>query len=167
MHNAPPVAFPVGRFVWGRVLCLAAATLSAAGLIGWQMQSQAATWLVAWAWVLWCLCWVATAAWAPRQHASAGRLFWTGETWFWLAEHDLSAQAQAVRLTVGLDTGSGLLLWLQRVDEQGRAMGPLSSAWLQADAMPSKWHGFRCAVYSRPKVHGVKKAPGLAAMSPP
>ena len=167
MHNAPPVAFPVGRFVWGRVLGLATATLSAAGLIAWQVQSQAATWLVACAWGFWALSWVATAAWAPCQHASGGRLFWTGESWFWQAEHELSAQAQAVRLTVGLDTGSGLLMWVQSVDDQGRVMGPLTSAWLQADAMPSKWHGFRCAVYSRPKVHGVKKAPGLAAMSPP
>ncbi len=163
MYNAPPVAFPVGRFVWGRVVLLAAATLSAVGLIVWQMQSQAATWLVACAWGFWLLCWVATAAWAPQQHASGGRLLWTGDAWFWQAEHDLSAQAQAVRLTVGLDTGSGLLLWVQSVDDQGRVMGPLSSAWLQADAMPSKWHGFRCAVYSRPKVNEVKKDPGLTA----
>jgi hypothetical protein len=161
MHNAPPVAFPVGRFVWGRALLLAVATLSAAGLIGWQMQSQSSTLLVASAWGFWLLCWVATAAWAPRQHASGGSLFWTGEAWFWQAEHALSAQAQTVRLTVGLDTGPGLLLWIQSVDEQGRVMGPLSSAWLQADAMPSKWHGFRCAVYSRPKVHGAKKDPSL------
>jgi hypothetical protein len=161
MHNAPPVAFPVGRFVWGRALLLAAATLSAAGLIDWQMQSQASTLLVACAWGLWLLCWVATAAWAPRQHVSGGSLFWTGEAWFWQAEHALSAQAQAVRLTVGLDTGSGLLMWVQSVDDQGRVMGPLTSAWLQADAMPSKWHGFRCAVYSRPQVHGAKKDPSL------
>jgi DNA-binding transcriptional LysR family regulator len=75
--------------------------------------------------------------------------------------HALSAQAQAVRLTVGLDTGSGLLMWLQSVDDQGRVMGPLSSAWLQADAMPSKWHGFRCAVYSRPKTNALKNDLGF------
>jgi len=163
MHNAPPVAFPVGRFVLGRALFLAAATLSAAGLVGWQMQSQASTLLVACAWGLWLLCGVAAAAWSPRQHVSGGSLFWTGEAWFWQAEHDLSAQAQAVRLTVGLDTGSSLLMWVQSVDDQDRVRGPLTSAWLQADAMPSKWHGFRCAVYSRPKVHGVKKAQGLGS----
>ena len=143
MHNAPPVAFPVGRLIPATTYHLFAAAFSPDGLR------------------------VATAAWAPCQHASGGRLFWTGESWFWQAEHELSAQAQAVRLTVGLDTGSGLLMWVQSVDDQGSVMGPLTSAWLQADAMPSKWHGFRCAVYSRPKVQGVKKAPGLAAMSPP
>jgi hypothetical protein len=109
------------------------------------------------------LCWVATAAWASRQHASEGSLFWTGEAWFWQAEHALSAQAQAVRLRVGLDTGSGLMMWVQSVDDQGRVTGLLRSAWLQADAMPSKWHGFRCAVYSRPRVHGVKKVPGFGS----
>jgi len=161
MHNAPPVVFPVGRFVWGRVLWWAVAALSAAGLIGWQMQSQAATFRVACAWGFWSLCLAAAAAWAPRQHVSVGSLFWTGEAWFWQAEHALSAQA--VRLTVGLDTGSGLMMWVQSVDDQGRVTGPLRSAWLQADAMPSKWHGFRCAVYSRPRVHGAKKAPGFGS----
>jgi len=164
MQNAPPVAFPVGRFVWGRVLMLAAATLSAAGLIGWQMQSQVTDLMVSCAWGFWLLCWVGTAAWAPRQQASGGSLFWTGEVWFWQAEHALTAQAQAVRLTVGLDTGSGMLLWVQSVDDQGRVMGPLTSAWLQADAMPSKWHGFRCAVYSRPKVHPVKQDTGFGSL---
>ena len=164
MHNAPPVDFPVGRFVGGRVLWMAAATLSAAGLIAWQMQSQVAPWQVAFAWGLWLLCGLATAAWAPRQHASAGSLFWTGDAWFWQGEQARSAQAQAVWLTVGLDTGSGLLLWLQNVDDQGRLMGPLSSAWLQADAMPSKWHGFRCAVYSRPKVHRVQQDPSFGSL---
>ena len=60
-------------------------------------------------------------------------------------------QAQAVAISVGVDTGQGLLLWLQPLNEEGHAQGRLLCAWLQARAMPSKWHGFRCAVYSRPK----------------
>jgi hypothetical protein len=60
-------------------------------------------------------------------------------------------EPQAIAVTVGLDTGQALLLWVQPLDELGRAQGRRASAWLEAGAMPSKWHGFRCAVYSRPK----------------
>jgi hypothetical protein len=79
-------------------------------------------------------------------------LGWSGEAWFWQANADSAEQAQPVAVSLGLDTGQGLLLWVRTVDEQGRAQGLLQSAWLQAGAMPSKWHGFRCAVYSRPKM---------------
>lgn len=157
MLNASPVAFPVGRFVWGRVLLMSAVGLSAAGLIGWQMQSQVTPWLVLCAWGIWLMSWLSVAVWAPRHRVAGGSLFWTGEAWFWQAEHAPSVQAQPVNLAVGLDTGAGLLLWVRSVDDQGRVNGPLCSAWLQADAMPSKWHGFRCAVYSRPKLNSVKK----------
>ena len=164
MHNAPPVAFPVGRFVWGGVLCLLAVGLSAAGLIAWQMQSQVTPWLVSFAWGVWLLCCLIVALWSPRHRVAGGSLVWTGESWFWQAEHGLADPAQAVSLTVALDTGDGLLLWVTHVDDQGRVMGPLSSAWLQADAMPSKWHGFRCAVYSRPKRNSVKKDLGFDSL---
>jgi hypothetical protein len=161
MYNAPPVAFPVGRFVWGRLVLVLPLGLSAAGLISWQIQSQVTPLQVTLAWGVWLFCGVAAAFWVPRQGISGGSLFWTGEAWVWQAEHALSGQSQAVHLTVAWDTGSGLLLWVKRVDDQGRVKGPLASAWLQADAMPSKWHGFRCAVYSRPMTNALKNDLGF------
>lgn len=151
MHNAPPVVYPVGRFVWGRLLFVAVCMFSAVGLFSWQWQTLATGPKLWTAWLLWVVCALSAALWAPRQTLTAGRLGWSGEAWFWQAHADSAEQSQAVAVSVGLDTGQGLLLWLQPLNEEGDAHGRLLCAWLQASAMPSKWHGFRCAVYSRPK----------------
>lgn len=151
MHNAPPVVYPVGRFVWGRLLFVGVCLLSAVGLLSWQMLSLAAGPELWAAWMFWVACGLAAALWAPRQTLTGGRLGWSGEGWFWQANDNSAEQAQAVAISVGLDTGQGLLMWVQPLNEQGCAQGRLLNAWLHAGAMPSKWHGFRCAVYSRPK----------------
>jgi hypothetical protein len=151
MHNAPPVVYPVGRFALGRVVLVAVCGLSAVGMLSWQSLTLAAGPKLWCAWCLWGFCALSAAHWALRQALTGGRLGWSGEAWFWQAGSDSAEQAQAVTVSVGLDTGQGLLLWVQTVDELGRVQGLLCSAWLQAGAMPSKWHGFRCAVYSRSK----------------
>ncbi len=151
MHNAPPVVYPVGRFAVGRFLFVAVGVLSALGLLSWQMQSLATGPKLWAAWGFWGACAGSAVLWAPWQTLTGGRLSWSGEAWFWQANAGLAEQAQAVVVSVGMDTDQGLLLWVRTVDEKGRAQGLLQSIWLQAGAMPSKWHGFRCAVYSRPK----------------
>ena len=151
MHNAPPVVYPVGRFVWGRWLLVALCVLSAAGLIAWHMLSLATGPQLWAAGVVWTAGVLSAALWAPRQTLTGGRLGWSGESWFWQANADSGDHVQSVCVSVGLDTDAGLLLWVQPLDDQGKAQGRLLCAWLQAGVMPSKWHGFRCAVYSRPK----------------
>jgi hypothetical protein len=152
MHNAPPVVYPVGRFALGRFLFVAVGVLSALGLLSWQLQSLATGPKLWAAWGFWGACAGAAVLWAPKQTLTGGRLGWSGEAWFWQAKADSAELAQTVVVSVGLDTGQALLLWVRKLDDQGHAQGLLQSAWLQADAMPSKWHGFRCAVYSRPKM---------------
>ena len=151
MHNAPPVVYPVGRFVFGRLWLAALCVLSAVGIISWHMQSLATGPKLWAAWLLWGLC--AVAAWhgVPRQSLTGGHLGWSGESWFWQSDEHADGHLLGVAVSVSLDTGQGLLLWVQPLDEQGLARGRLQCAWLEAGAMPSKWHGFRCAVYSRPK----------------
>ncbi len=151
MHNAPPVVYPVGRFPLGRILLVGICGLSAVGLLSWQIQTRATSAMIWAAWCVWGICALTAALWTPRQVLVDGRLGWSGEAWFWQADEDAAEQAQAVTVSVGLDSGQGLLLWVQPLNEHGRAQGRLCSVWLQANAMPSKWHGFRCAVYSRPK----------------
>lgn len=154
MHNAPPVAFPVGRFVWGRAALLTVASLGAMGLVVWQARGQASGGIVLGAWIFWGVCVTGAALWAPRQALTRGRLFWRGEAWFWQAEDgDSCAQSteQGLALSVGLDLGSSLLLFVRKLNTQGQGCGLWACAWLSEDAMPSKWHGLRCAVYSRPK----------------
>ncbi len=150
MHNAPPVVYPVGRFVWGRWLFAAFCVLSAAGLIAWHKLSLATGPKLWAAGFVWAVCVLSAALWAPRQTLTGGRLGWSGESWFWQANADAGDHVQSVSVSVGLDSEAGILLWVQPLDEQGQAQGRLLCAWLQAGAMPPKWHGFRCAVYSRP-----------------
>lgn len=153
MYNAPPVAFPVGRFVWGRALWLAASVLGASGLVVWHSTSAASGPGVLLAWLFWGVCLAVTALWAPRQNLRQGRLFWSGEDWFWLPDPSVDqGEMKSVSLSVGVDLGFGLLLWVSLLDEESRKPGVLRYAWLEKQAMPSKWHGFRCAVYSRPSL---------------
>lgn len=156
MHNAPPVAFPVGRFVWGRWVFVLALTLSASGLAFWQWHSHATSFMVWSAWVLWCQCAGATAWAAPKQVLSGGRLLWTGEVWLWQGEvvgPSPIDEEQALTVTVGLDNGSSMLLWIQAAPAESPHSfwqpGRMHCAWVSEAAMPSKWHGFRCSVYSR------------------
>lgn len=154
MHNAPPVAYPVGRFVWGQVLFVGVLLLSAAGLSLWQLHSQVSNALVWGAWVFWAACCAATAYAGPRQTLSDGHLLWSGEAWLWqsaLGADELSQDDQGLNLTVGMDFGTGMLVLLQAGHGPSQGHGPWFCAWVSEQAMPSKWHGFRCAVYSRPK----------------
>jgi hypothetical protein len=164
MHNAPPVAYPVGRFVWGWALFAGVLCLSAAGLTFWQLQSQAPSAIVWSAWFFWAICTAATAHAAPRQILSEGHLLWSGETWLWrsgLGSAALSAEDQGMNLKVGVDLGGQMLILLQSSPKAQQGRGPWLCAWVTEQSMPSKWHGFRCAVYSRPKPHNQSGVAGL------
>ena len=147
MHNAPPVAFPVGRFVWGHVIFVVLSVCGAIGLGVMQVQAGPSSSLWCLPWLFWLVCMVASLWWGPRQTLSDGRLFWNGESWFWQA---CEGDPQSSELSVCVDLDSALWLCVQRLDESGLPSGHAAYAWVQAGSMPSKWHGFRCAVYSRP-----------------
>lgn len=148
MHNAPPVAFPVGRFVWGRTAWLLMSFLSAVGLLSWSMQAQHSSTQLGMAWVFWAICVGGAAFLAPRQMIQSGRLFWSGQAWFWQPP---AGEDMGLQLSVAVDVGSGLLLFVRQLDAPISGRPSWACAWLVESAMPPKWHGFRCAVYSRPK----------------
>lgn len=158
MHNAPPVVYPVGRFVWAQAVGWGVSALSALGLAIWQVQSASSFFTAFGAWVFWAACVLGARVWAPRELITQGRLSWTGEAWFYQRKDGVSEEeAQSVRLSVGLDVGSGFVLWV-------RFMGPMEQfgrwrcACFSQAQMPSNWHGFRCAVYSH--VHRRKPTAG-------
>jgi hypothetical protein len=149
MQNAPPVVYPVGRFAWGRAVWLSMALLCALGLLLWQLQAQVSSAQVIMAWVFGVFCWGTAALWMPRQTLTRGVFFWSGQAWFW---QNHSGQEHGVELFVGLDMEDALLLFVRLKEQQCEGHGLWVCAWLDQAAMPSKWHGFRCAVYSRPKM---------------
>lgn len=148
MHNAPPVAFPVGRFVWGSAILVLWGVCGALGLLAWQFHADVSPGLRWASWLGWGACFLLALGWAPRETLSDGRLFWNGESWFW---DGADGQQQGVEVSVRVDLNSAMGLSIQRLDGSGQPQGLLAYAWVQARTMPSKWHGFRCAVYSRPK----------------
>lgn len=160
MHNAPPVAYPVGRFVWGRALWLGIGLLGALGLLVCQWHGGASGLVVFAAWVFWAGCLGVGAVWSPQQNLRNGRLFWSGEDWFWLPDRSaLKGEMQTVSLSVGVDLGFCLLLWVRLLEDESRKPGPVMCAWLEKQTMPSKWHGFRCAVYSWPPMSDTQPKP--------
>jgi len=156
MYNAPPVAYPVGRFIWARAVWAGVLLVSATGLTTWQWVSQAPS-ATAWsAWLFWALCAVVSACVGPRQVISDGHLLWTGEIWVWRSGRGpaaLSVEDQGLELTVGMDFGVAILLFLRADPLAHEGRSPRLWAWVSQRSMPSMWHGFRCAVYSRPKPH--------------
>ena len=147
MHNAPPVIYPVGRFVWCSCGVGALALTGAVGLMCWHVMSGAVGLMVWIAWALWAVS-STLALWLESRESSApGHLVWRGDGWCW---QDQYLQEHPVQLSLLLD--GGRTLWVSYRVAQGLEK---SSAWPQFTIvaqtdMPLAWHGFRCAVYSRP-----------------
>lgn len=142
MHNAPPVVFPVGRFVWGRRVVWMLAFCGALGLGFWQLNTDVSGFI--WTWALWGTL-LGVALYAPSTDIlSDGFLVWTGELWWW---RDAQGREIQVELRVLLDLGSALGLVLRPA--QGAQRLPPQFVWLDSHPIPQMWHGLRCAVYSR------------------
>ena len=144
MHNAPPVVYPVGRFVWGGWVLAVWALSGALALFFWQRQSQAGLHLVAGAGGFWCLCVMASRALWKRDSMMPGCLVWNGETWFW---RDLQSRHCEVDLQVLADWGTGLWITCRKLTPLSRSKRCF--VWVHRRETPQLWHGFRCAVYSR------------------
>lgn len=145
MHNAPPVAVPVGRFVWGHRIVLILALSSAlvcgpAALRGWQSGSLVSCVLIGIAWLM-----AAGGSWWAfrREFLAPGELSWDGADW-WYRVHGGSAQQVSVRLR--WDAGKTMLLGLRATESAGHLDRYI---WLQARQAPQQWHALRCAVHGR------------------
>jgi hypothetical protein len=147
MHNAPPVVYPVGRFVWGAWIVGGLALVGAAVLLVWQTSAQHDGLHIGGAWLLWCVSlFAAVVSWAQESSCS-GLLVWNGEDWFW---RDASDAEIPVRVQVLLDAGRLMILSCAGLHGRSLSNRRAQFAVLHHASMPSFWHGFRCAVYSRP-----------------
>jgi len=160
MHNAPPVIYPVGRFVWGRCFVAVLALVGAVGLLCWQVMSGAVGLTTLAAWALWILS-TALAFWLESKESSvSGHLVWQGDAWYW---QDGLLQEHTVQLNLLFDGGQIMLLSYWAAEGLGRERPWPQFAILRNTDMPLSWHGFRCAVYSRPlgdgRSSGVQELP--------
>ncbi len=146
MHNAPPVVFPVGRFVWGPPLAFALAALTICALAVWLVWADASASKCAWALGGWLTASVCAARWTPREFFQEGELAWDGEAWHCETQE---GHGGPVELALTLDGGSFMVVSLRSL-RRPRQPSLFQFACLHSSDMPSRWHGFRCAVYSRP-----------------
>lgn len=149
MHNAPPVVFPVGFFVGVSLSAMALALLSTLVLVIWWSQAAAAPVVQMLAWVVWGLTALLTLWLYRHEWLGRGQLRWTGQEWLWT---DVHGHERPVSVHGQIDAAQGMLLRLQfKPADQSLGLASLARwAWLRKHDMPSHWHGFRCAVYSRP-----------------
>jgi len=148
MHNAPPVVAPVGRFVWAVPIWASGVVAGGAGWVIWlqsALPSVERALTVAVPMVLaWCFAWRC----GMQEQLSCGQLVWSGEDWCWCNE---AQDDMPVQLTRVVDWNSGMLVALKCQGEARAGWRHIHYAYLTRQQMPRQWHGFRCAVYSRPK----------------
>lgn len=147
MYNAPPVVYPVGRFVWGSWLMGGLALLGFVSLAFWQVLV-----LPGWpqslvAWLVWSASVAGAVGYWPQERSPQGSLIWSGEDWLW---RDEGGAERPVRVRVLLDAGRLMGLVYEVRDAINATRKPARFAVLHQTTIPSSWHGFRCAVYSRP-----------------
>ncbi|MDP1564871.1 MAG: hypothetical protein Q8L91_01230 [Polaromonas sp.] len=142
MHNAPPVAYPLGR---SHFQGWALAGFWLAGLLvilGWWLGAPGFDWRIGWA--LAALVAAGVAAWLGWRNAPVGQLHWDGQFWRWESP-GYQTGTPVLALSVALDLQRILLIRLDNHDH--------ASMWLWAhqSACPEHWLDLRRAVYSRRK----------------
>ncbi len=146
MHNAPPVVYPVGRFVWGRWFLGSLALMGAFGLYFVQSLRVTDSLPWTWMWALWAVLVMVSVIICFKERLSEGSLAWSGESWCW---RDTGGHEAGIQLVVLADFGSALWVAVRMLNNAGWPTQRF--AWMESREMPQAWHGFRCAVYSRPR----------------
>lgn len=156
-HNAPPVAYPLGRSrflgavlfgVWLAGLLMLLLWHHQARLAGWPLISGMAAVLLA-----------GLAAGSHWRNSPCGQLAWDGQCWRWESAAggpDASAQALALIadfqgcLLLRLDDPAGTTLWL----------------WAQQWDAPARWLDLRRAVHARRRPLAAEPAHGRPSAGP-
>ncbi len=139
MHNAPPVAYPLGRSSLQAGLLLAFWLAGAAALVLCVLFAPALGWRL-WLLVFGVFAAGCVAAWGWKN-SPLGVLHWDAQCWHWESPA-YQAGTPVRRLSVVLDFQRVLLLRLENQDH--------ARLWLWAErmAMPERWLDLRRAVYA-------------------
>ena len=148
----------MGRFLWGQRKRVLVAVLAVSalmwgvfweGLTGWRAGVLLACWLLVF--LSSCLAW--------RQVQTKCWLSWNGDGWRVLSTLSDEAitgseqQSTQTHLETDLQEGAALTVHLDLQNYLYVSLaGPTQARawfWLEKNSFPERWHGFRCAVYSR------------------
>jgi hypothetical protein len=140
-QGAPSVDYPVGRFFWGAWMALGFSLLSALALALNFWFAWIEGWRFAWLCGVWLLL-TLYSVFSFKQISPKVWLCWTGQAWE--VQFLFVAPSQVANaISVHLDFQNYLLVSLSNPNSARQWF------WVSRKAFPERWHGFRCAVYSR------------------
>jgi hypothetical protein len=153
MHNAPPVAYPLGR---SRFQGATLAVIWLAGMLvtmAWWLTAPGFDWRIGMAMAAVVI--AGMTAWLGWRGAPVGRLHWDGQLWRWESPGYQSG-TPARSLSVALDLQRVMLIRLDNHDHASLWL------WVHRTALPERWLDLRRAVYSRRKVWPAGLPPDLS-----
>ncbi|MGQ2978596.1 MAG: hypothetical protein ACT6Q9_02760 [Polaromonas sp.] len=153
MHNAPPVAYPLGRSHFQGVALALVWLAGVAVTILWWLVAPGFDWRIGVA--LAAVALAGVAAWLGWRSAPVGQLHWDGQVWR-RESPDCPAGTPVLALTVALDLQRSLLIRLHTPDHAGLWL------WVHRAAFPERWLDLRRAVYSRRKAWPAGLSPDLS-----
>jgi hypothetical protein len=142
MHNAPSVAYPLGRSRFQGALLLGLWLAGALVTALWWLATPDAAWRFGLSAVT--LLAAGMAAGLAWRNSPAGQLRWDGQDWCW-ESRGYPSGTRVRSLSVALDFQRILLIRLENHDHATLWL------WAQRAAMPERWLDLRRAVYSRRK----------------
>jgi hypothetical protein len=143
MHNAPPVAYPMGRSSLQAGLLLAVWLSGAAALVLCALFAPALGWRL-WLLALAVCAGGCMAVWGWRN-SPVGLLHWDGQNWHWESPAYQSG-TPVRRLSVKMDFQRVLLLKLENQDHARLWL------WAERKGMPERWLDLRRAVYAHQRL---------------
>jgi hypothetical protein len=140
-QSAPSVDYPVGRFFWGACVALGFSLLSVLALAFNFWLAWIEGWRLAWLCGVWFLLSLYSVFSFQRLSHKAW-LCWTGQAWE--IQFLFAAPPQVTHtISVHLDFQNYFLVSFSNPNSARQWF------WVSRNAFPERWHGFRCAVYSR------------------
>ena len=144
--NAPSVDYPVGRFFMSSWVAWTLPSIARVLYVGAHWGRDFVDWRVAY----WLPCWMACCCLLFR-YLKAGQphcwLSWDGNKWqiqnLYPSFNATTEVGANDAMAVHLDFQKLLFVSLQ--SDKGKRHW----FWLSQESFPDRWHGFRCAVYSR------------------
>lgn len=152
MHAPPAVSFCLRRSPWPPRLLVFWLLLAWGVQLAWWRQSGGS----AWGPILGALFSLIAAglAWVQAKRLPVGDLVWDGGLWHLNLQSE-RAGGCTTAVTVVLDLQWALLLRWPPASGRSDAVW----LWVQRAWAPERWHGLRCAVYSRAALGALDRSP--------